>query len=502
MPQGASSADERARVRSVLFLGIQQNRVPLVAKAIPTFLHISVFLFFAGIVIFFFTIHKAVAIAVAVFVGIFVAMYVTLTILPYFSDKCPYRTPMSDLFWYPWYALLFLGAYCRQWVLKRCVVQPNDGQAQNMTSMQQKLLHWKDICKKSYDKHRKRLKDGIEESIIQMALQASLNVDHEALTRLFHELVLANENKLLEFVASIPRDKFVHTIMTPPIESGRIVLREPLTIIRDYVVSKGVQGQDGGERISCILVWLTAIHHITKVFIVPSGVQGPGWGDLLYDLRVEFAQIRYMQPMWSHSDTSIRIISRSICALLAKGILQLWKDRGPSEGELLWLEHVIGMRTSEITDSLDQPGVLGYMILRSFVCGIFPCREDRPTEHACSIAKTLATLMDAGTKRTEPWFNDQIFTVNLSILVRQLEGDPGPDASSVAVKLRQLFHEFIRVVPFVPPPFPPPPPSSAPAPTSKSAPAAIALCRLIRAIFRGQGSIRELAPEPLSGPEP
>ena len=497
MPQVPTSAAERARVRSVLFLGIQQNKVPLVVETVPTLLHISVFLFFAGIVIFFFTIHRAVAIAVAVAVGIFVVMYVTLTLLPYFGDKCPYRTPMSALFWYPWYTLLSLGAYCRHWVLEQLhswVVRSNDGQGQHMTPRQEKLVHWKNICKDTYDRHWKRLKDGLEESIIQRAIRARVDVDREALIRLFHQLTQANESELLKFVASIPRDKFVRTIMTPPIESGKIVLQEPLTVMRDYVVVKGAQGREENEHTSGLLVWLTAIHHITKEFSVPNQIQGSERGRLLYDVRVNFADIPCMRGMWTHIDTGIRVTSHSICALLAKHLLQ---NRRPSGGELLWLADVIGMTTNEITNSLGQPDVLDHRTLKFFVCGIFPGDVNPPTWPTSSIAKTLATLMDAG---TEYVFNDTIFIAKLSNLVHRLEGDP--DANSAVAKLRELFPTFITTTPPTLPPVSPPPPLSVPAPTSTpaAAPPANVLSRLLRAIFRALGLIHEPAPQPSSVP--
>ena len=518
MPQVPTSAAERARVRSVLFLDIQQNKVPLVVETVPTLLHISVFLFFAGIVIFFFTIHKAVAIAVTVSVGIFVAMYVTLTFLPYFGDVCPYRTPMSALFWYPWYTILSLGAYCRHWVLEQLhnwAVRSNDGQGQHMTPRQEKLVHWKNICKDTYDRHRRRLKDGFEESIIQRA-RARVDVDREALIRLFYQLAQANESGLLKFVAKIPGDKFVRTIMTPPIESGKIVLQEPLNVMRDYVVVKRAQGQKESEHTSGLLVWLTAIHHITKEFSVPNRIQGSERGRLLYDVRVNFADIPCMREMWTHIDTGIRVTSHSICALLAKYLLQ---DRRPSPGELRWLEDVLGMTKNEINNSLDQPDVLDHWTLKFFVCGIFPGDVNPPTWPTSSIAKTLATLMDAG---TEYVFNDTIFIAKLSNLVHRLEGDP--NANSAVAKLRELFPTFITtppptLPPVSPPPLPtlppvsppppptlppvsPPPPLSVPAPTSTPAathPANV-LSRLLRAIFRALGLIHEPAPQPSSVP--
>jgi len=60
-------------------------------------LHLSVFLFLAGIVIFLFTVYKTVAIAVSITVGLFVIVYLTLTILACVDRNFPYRTPLSSV---------------------------------------------------------------------------------------------------------------------------------------------------------------------------------------------------------------------------------------------------------------------------------------------------------------------------------------------------------------------------------------------------------------------
>ena len=57
-------------------------RLPRVAMATLLLIYLSVFLFLVGLVIFFFTIYKTVAIVVSITVGVFVMMYLTLTVRP------------------------------------------------------------------------------------------------------------------------------------------------------------------------------------------------------------------------------------------------------------------------------------------------------------------------------------------------------------------------------------------------------------------------------------
>jgi hypothetical protein len=65
----------------------------------PTLLHISVFLFFAGLIDFLFPIYATVAYATFGCIGVFALAYAILTVLPNVYLNCPYGTPLSGLTW-------------------------------------------------------------------------------------------------------------------------------------------------------------------------------------------------------------------------------------------------------------------------------------------------------------------------------------------------------------------------------------------------------------------
>ncbi|KAF8495877.1 hypothetical protein F5888DRAFT_1615292, partial [Russula emetica] len=94
-PKVPNEPNHRARVRWFLFDGTDVYKMRLLVEIAPTLLHLSVYLFFAGLVITFHTIHPKVAIAVDVSVGVFGVAYIMLSILPCLDVRCPYRTPMS-----------------------------------------------------------------------------------------------------------------------------------------------------------------------------------------------------------------------------------------------------------------------------------------------------------------------------------------------------------------------------------------------------------------------
>ncbi|KAN0120649.1 hypothetical protein V8E52_004476, partial [Russula decolorans] len=98
-PKSTDILRHRARVRSLLLVGARLYKIPLIVEILPTLLHLSVFLFFGGLVITFHTIHKTVAISVDIAVGLLVLAYIALSILPCLDVRCPYRTPISQMLW-------------------------------------------------------------------------------------------------------------------------------------------------------------------------------------------------------------------------------------------------------------------------------------------------------------------------------------------------------------------------------------------------------------------
>ena len=60
-------------------------------------LHLSVFLFLGGLVLFFFAIYKTVAVVISITVGFFVIVYLTLTVLAYLRRNCAHHTPLPKV---------------------------------------------------------------------------------------------------------------------------------------------------------------------------------------------------------------------------------------------------------------------------------------------------------------------------------------------------------------------------------------------------------------------
>ncbi|KAJ7132516.1 hypothetical protein C8R44DRAFT_774141 [Mycena epipterygia] len=89
----------RARIFSYLYFGLRRFGMHKAVEFIPLLLHVSLLLFFAGLVAFLIPVHRALTIMTAVLLFLIAAAYAYLTVLPIFSSDSPYRTPLSNLVW-------------------------------------------------------------------------------------------------------------------------------------------------------------------------------------------------------------------------------------------------------------------------------------------------------------------------------------------------------------------------------------------------------------------
>jgi hypothetical protein len=325
-----------------LFLGTLNFGMHHVVEAAQLLLHLSVSLFFIGLVMFFNIVNKTVTIVLAIFVGISGMAYFTLSILPCLYRNCPYGTPVSSILWYLWHASAFFATFCLRWILRRfhaLLVPYNQGDIES--GRQRKLTQWLNTIDNSFDKHGKYLKDGFRFSIIEGALEASVVVDVKALAWLLKLPAMAESGKIQDLVANTPRDMLAQ-LMSGPIESGRIIFRDHLlALLRSC--AQHTADLDEYTRRRRLLVCLDAVLRIVKASSDPYGISLSE--SVLNDIRTNFANVRLMRPLWADTDPHIRIISRSICALLARHLV---RKQPLEEPELAWLQEVIGKSSNTI----------------------------------------------------------------------------------------------------------------------------------------------------------
>ena len=428
MPQIPGPMKDRACVRSSLFFGIQKYRMRISIETAPALLHISVFFFFAGVVILFYDIHKTVANIVSSFVGIVGLAYFALTILPYFRHDCLYRTPMSIMLWDIAHASLFSAAICLNLFLgglHSSLVGVNTG---IITSNRQSFLvgsleRSRGVIHKFKQHLKVRVKDGFENTIVQELKELSdtyLYID--ALIWRLKLPSMDEESKAQRVLACIPRDT-VFKLMRH-FKLRKLFLDHLDTLLQSCEPESPAIGFAENKGKTRLLMCLRTIHTIT---LDPDFDDGGGF------IRRKFAKVWRMQAMWAHSDTEIRITSRSICALLAANLL---RTRQFVPSQLSWLQDVTGKEPSELFDA--DAITRANMNIKAFVSGVLAHQGgDLPAEHAISFTETLAILMDARTRRP---FDSTAFRTRLSVLIADIRQSAAEGSTEIVAKLERMFN--------------------------------------------------------------
>ncbi|KAI0265795.1 hypothetical protein BC834DRAFT_843290 [Gloeopeniophorella convolvens] len=93
------SLHKRSRIRAFFAEGVDKLHLPWVVEILPVLLHVSLFLFFSGLVVFLFGINHTVFTVVMSWVGFCAGLYLCITFMPIFRHDSPYYTPLSSSAW-------------------------------------------------------------------------------------------------------------------------------------------------------------------------------------------------------------------------------------------------------------------------------------------------------------------------------------------------------------------------------------------------------------------
>ena len=94
------SPHKRARLRAFFFSGVERWHVSWAVEALPTLLHLSLFLFFVGLVIYLSSTNHIVFGFVVWWVVLSMMVYLCITLLPFFRPNSPYYAPLSSILWF------------------------------------------------------------------------------------------------------------------------------------------------------------------------------------------------------------------------------------------------------------------------------------------------------------------------------------------------------------------------------------------------------------------
>ncbi|KAH8984221.1 hypothetical protein EDB92DRAFT_1950922 [Lactarius akahatsu] len=109
------SPHKRARIRAFFAEGIDKYLLPWVVETLSALLHISLFLFFAGLVVFLCDVYITIFKLVLSWVGACTALYGCITFMPIFRHDSPYYTSLSSFTWFIVFGIRYAVCRVRWW---------------------------------------------------------------------------------------------------------------------------------------------------------------------------------------------------------------------------------------------------------------------------------------------------------------------------------------------------------------------------------------------------
>lgn len=100
--------------------GVDKFQISWAVEALPALVHLSLFIFFAGLLVFLFHINHSVFGAVVCWVALSSAAYACITLMPIFSHDSPYSAPLSSTVWFLYAAIPYSLFRLLEFVAYKC----------------------------------------------------------------------------------------------------------------------------------------------------------------------------------------------------------------------------------------------------------------------------------------------------------------------------------------------------------------------------------------------
>jgi hypothetical protein len=221
-PRPTASEPKRARYHAFYADGVENFLLPWVFEALPAMLHLSVFLFFAGLVVFLRNFDPKISKLILSWVAGCVILYGYITFIPTFRHDSPYHTPLTPLAWSIVTGIPFLAFWILEWYdyfynfislrIQSCIQcicsSCNLCSCLDLDLVTQILLFVftsrKDpgYLAEAADHYRKKIMQGLQKAADKTALDLQLVLSGRAFMWTFDSL--HEDNELERFFSSLP----------------------------------------------------------------------------------------------------------------------------------------------------------------------------------------------------------------------------------------------------------------------------------------------------------
>jgi hypothetical protein len=180
------SPEKRARIRAFFANGVDILPNAWVVEGLPTLLHLSLFLFFAGLVIFLFNTNQAVFSSVFWWIGLFSIAYALITLMPFVRHDSPYYSPLSLSAWFLYASISHFFFTVRFSMLSDRLVD---------------FRTWRRL-RALRDRYRRWITGGVEKAAEEMVSERPSDMDFHILGWIIG--AFADDDRIEEFFEAIP----------------------------------------------------------------------------------------------------------------------------------------------------------------------------------------------------------------------------------------------------------------------------------------------------------
>jgi hypothetical protein len=195
--QSRYSPHKRARIRAFFAEGVEKCLLPWTVETLPTLLHLSLFLFFAGLVVFLCNVNFTIFKLVLSWVGLCTTVYGCITCMPIIRHDSPYRTPLSLPAWHIVTGMLYSVYVFLRWF---------NESVRSRSSSYLRFRYLQGSCRKS-------LVQGMQKTIEETALNSPSEIDTRAFVWTFD--CLDEDHELEQFFSSLPGFRSSNVVHDP-----------------------------------------------------------------------------------------------------------------------------------------------------------------------------------------------------------------------------------------------------------------------------------------------
>jgi hypothetical protein len=373
---------KQARIREYMFEGVEEFRLSQAVGTMPFLLHLSVFLFFAGLIDFLLPINTVVAFSALGLIAFCASIYAILTLLPIFHPNCPYRTPLSGFTYFSYHfsvsgllsvVKIIEGMFHRLLLgFWRCSHPHISG------SPDHGPIKWKNVLEQKVHSHYKRFLHGLQRRVVLSAMEAPSRVDARAL---YWTLTTLGEDKEFEeFAARMPG--FFDSSADPDATSAMLSLMyekptfDPIlgSRLRELLGScrPGVTPLAEEQRDNRLRVCLTSLWYCLRAYNLPENLEEP----LAPYVRAIFASPDVITWIQTEEDLATRLLGRCFGSLVVKKLASDIASPAragipPTTAEIACLKTILGTTGEKVGAWLDRNRAIDVANIVSLISGEF-----------------------------------------------------------------------------------------------------------------------------------